>query len=260
MTPACALDAMSEPIRLHVAVLIEEQRQPNAWEAWRFRIEDVVPDEGQFGSAPRVLRDDGRNLLRLHPGLEVALHRDEAEGYYLNLSSGAPVWFVMWRVDDADPSRAWPELVTLSYDVAGRLLEAQERVDNVPLRGERSRGCRPTPTRTTSPSPRSATAGVVSCAGRAATERADAGFLSRWSRRKVQAREGVVLEESAPVLPRRAAPPTPVAPAVAVGGHADAAGRRAARSHQAAATDPGGRGGIDARVRLQPLRRARRRR
>jgi hypothetical protein len=127
---------MDANTRLPVAVLIEEQRQPNAWEAWRFRIDDVVPDEGQFGAAPRVLRDDGRNLLRLHPGLEVALHRDEAEGYYLNLSSGAPVWFVMWRTDDTDPSRAWPELVTLSYDVAGRLLDAQERVDNVPLRGE----------------------------------------------------------------------------------------------------------------------------
>ena len=126
---------MDANTRLQVAVLIEEQREPNAWEAWRFRIEDVVLDEGQYGTASRVLRDDGRNLLRLHPGLAVALHRDEAEGYYLNLSSGAPVWFVMWRADDADPSRAWPELVTLSYDVAGRLLDAQERVDNVPLRG-----------------------------------------------------------------------------------------------------------------------------
>ena len=47
---------MDAPTRLHVAVLIEEQRQPNAWEAWRFRIEDVVPDEGQFGADPRVLR------------------------------------------------------------------------------------------------------------------------------------------------------------------------------------------------------------
>ena len=27
----------------------------------------------------------------------------------------------------------WPELVTLSYNEAGRLLDAQERVDNVPL-------------------------------------------------------------------------------------------------------------------------------
>ena len=127
---------MDVPNRLQVAVLIETQRQPNAWEAWRFRIDDVVPDDGRFGSAPRVLRDDGRQLLRLHPGLQVALHRDEAEGYYLNVSSGAPVWFVMWRVDENDPSRAWPELVTLSYNEAGRLLDAQERVDNAPLSGD----------------------------------------------------------------------------------------------------------------------------
>lgn len=118
---------------LRVAVLMERQRQPNQWEAWRFRIDDVVVDEGGFGDAPRALRDDGQTLLQLHPGFEVVLHRDEAEGYYLNLSSGAPVWFVMWRVDDADPSRAWPELVTPSYNEAGRLLDAQERVDNVPL-------------------------------------------------------------------------------------------------------------------------------
>jgi len=122
--------------RLRVAVLIEHERQPNRWEAWRFRINDVVVDDGHFGDAARTLRDDGHCLLRLHPGLEVALHRDEAEGYYLNLSSGAPVWFVMWRVHDEDPSLAWPELVTLSYNEAGRLLDAQERVDNVPLQGE----------------------------------------------------------------------------------------------------------------------------
>lgn len=107
--------------------------QPNAWEAWRHRVADVVVDDGGFGEAPHTLRDDGRHMLRLHPQLPLALHRDEAEGYYLNLSSGAPVWFVMWRSDDADPSRAWPELVTLSYNEAGRLLDAQERVDNVPL-------------------------------------------------------------------------------------------------------------------------------
>jgi hypothetical protein len=124
---------MDAELRLQVAVVIEEQRQPNAWEEWRFRVDDVVPDEGQFGAAPRLLRDDGRNRLHLHPGLAVSLHRDEAEGYYLNLSSGAPVWFVMWRRGEDDPSRAWPVLVTLSYNEAGRLLDAQERVDNVPL-------------------------------------------------------------------------------------------------------------------------------
>jgi hypothetical protein len=118
---------------LCVAVLIERQRRPSQWEDWRFRIADIQLDEGQFGNEPRQLRDDGHSALFLHPGLPVTLHRDEAEGYYLNLSSGAPVWFVMWRHDESDPPRAWPEFVTLSYDEAGRLLDAQERVDNLPL-------------------------------------------------------------------------------------------------------------------------------
>jgi len=116
-----------------VAVLIERQQQPNEWEAWRFRMVDVLLDEGAFGESPRTLRDDGRTAQTLHPGLGVTLYRDEAEGYYLNLTSGHPVWFVMWRVDDDDPSRAWPELVTLSYNEAGRLMDAQERVETVPL-------------------------------------------------------------------------------------------------------------------------------
>jgi hypothetical protein len=118
---------------ISVAVLIERRRRPSRWEDWRFRIADVTPDPGGFGTAPRVLRDDGETAQILHPGLAVTLYRDEAEGYYLNLSSGAPVWFVMWRIDDDDPSSARPEIVTLSYNEAGRLLDAQERVDNVPL-------------------------------------------------------------------------------------------------------------------------------
>jgi hypothetical protein len=118
---------------LTVAVLIERLKAPSQWEAWRFRIDDVVIDEGQFGAAARVLRDDGQSTLMVHPGMPVALFRDEGEGYYLNLTSGAPAWFVMWRVDDAEPPRAWPEFVTVSYNEAGRMLDAQERVDNVPL-------------------------------------------------------------------------------------------------------------------------------
>lgn len=124
---------MSPLPTLRVAVIIERQRRPNVWEDWRFRISEVLIDQGGFGPEVRTLRDDGQTAIFLHPGLPVGLHKDEGEGYYLNLSSGSPVWFVMWRIADDDPSRAWPEFVTLSYNEAGRLLDAQERVDNVPL-------------------------------------------------------------------------------------------------------------------------------
>jgi hypothetical protein len=119
---------------IRVAVVIEREKAPNRWEDWRFRIAEVLQDDGQFGDTVRVLIDDAKTQRVLHPGLPVTLHADEGEGYYLNLTSGAPVWFVMWRTSDGeDPSRAWPEFVTLSYNEAGRLLDAQERVDNLPL-------------------------------------------------------------------------------------------------------------------------------
>ena len=134
--PSSAQPPASPMTTLRVAVLFERRHRPNAWEDWRFRITEVLVDDGSFGTAPRTLRDDGRTAIFLHPGLTVSLHRDEGEGYHLNLSSGSPVWFVMWRIADDDPSRAWPEFVTLSYNEAGRLLDAQERVDNVPLPAE----------------------------------------------------------------------------------------------------------------------------
>ena len=129
-----------EPKSIRVAVLMSRTRQPNAWEDWRFAVADVTPDDGRFGRLARVLRDDGRQCLELHPGLEVTLRRDECEGYHLNLSADRPVWFVMWRPEGGagagSPPRAVPEIVTLSYDVAGRLMDAQERVDSVPLQGD----------------------------------------------------------------------------------------------------------------------------
>ena len=116
-----------------VAVVMERVAQPNQWEDWRFEVAEVVAGEAAFGDTPRVLRDDGKRCRTLFPGFELSLFRDECEGYYLNLTSGAPVWFVVWRIDDEDPSSARPETVSLSYNEAGRWLDAQEHVDNVPL-------------------------------------------------------------------------------------------------------------------------------
>ena len=128
--------AITQRPSIRVAVVMERETAPNRYEDWRFRIAEVVPDEDAFGSEARVLRDDGKLRRTLHPGFTLELFRDQAQGYHLNLTSDGPVWFVVWRIDDEDPSRAWPETVSLSYDEAGRWLDAQERVDNVPLQPE----------------------------------------------------------------------------------------------------------------------------
>ena len=127
---------MTERPAIDLAIVMQREAAPNQWEAWRHRPVEVLRDDSAFGGKARVLRDDGRVMRTLHPGLRLELFRDECEGYHLNLSSGAPAWFILWRSDDEDASRAWPVAVSVSYNEAGRWLDAQERVDNLPLPSE----------------------------------------------------------------------------------------------------------------------------
>ena len=121
---------------VQVAVVMERVAQPNRWEDWQHRVIEVVADEGGFGSAPRKLHDDGKRSQWLFPGHALELYPDECKGYFLNLTSGAPVWFVLWRADEADASIARPVAVSLSYIEADRWLSADGKVDNVPLQDD----------------------------------------------------------------------------------------------------------------------------
>jgi hypothetical protein len=121
---------------MEVAVIMRRERLANRWQSWRWALEDVVPHESAFGTEPRLLvrSDDGERWL--HPGFTVELFRDDAEGYYLNATTPAPCWFVLWRMEEeasiADEPIARPAMVTLSYHDAGRWLDAQETVEQVP--------------------------------------------------------------------------------------------------------------------------------
>ena len=115
------------------------------WQPWRWSLADVVPHEPAFGTEPRRLRQDEREELWLFPGFAVELFRDDAEGYHLNLASPAPCWFVMWRMDEdtgTNTPLARPVAVSLSYHDAGRWLDAQESVEQVPAAPEVLEGLR----------------------------------------------------------------------------------------------------------------------
>jgi hypothetical protein len=129
-------DTAHEPPAIQVAVVMERIADPNPWEAWQFRVVEVVPDEGVFGAAPRLLRDDGKLARWLHPGHRVALFPDECKGYFLNLTSGRPAWFVSWRDDADDPARVEVTAVSVSYIEADRRMTADEHVENLPLPDE----------------------------------------------------------------------------------------------------------------------------
>jgi len=106
------------------------------WQAWRWVLDSVVENEAAFGTLPRLLLQDEQLQRWLHPGFDVELFRDDAEGYYLNATTDAPCWFVLWRMEE---NPAWgldpmpvPCKVSLSYHDAGRWLDAQETVEQVP--------------------------------------------------------------------------------------------------------------------------------
>ncbi len=106
------------------------------WQPWRWILDSVVQNEAAFGVEPRLLVQDRESQRWLHPGFEVALFRDDAEGYYLNATTDAPCWFVLWRMQESAPAgedpMPLPCKVSLSYHDAGRWLDAQETVEQVP--------------------------------------------------------------------------------------------------------------------------------
>jgi hypothetical protein len=114
---------------IEVAVVMRRAPQANRWQPWRWELADVVAQEPGFGTEPRLLRKEGDEEHWLHPGFTVELFRDEAEGYYLNVATPAPAWFVAWRMED---EFARPAFLTLSYNEAARWLDAQETVEQVP--------------------------------------------------------------------------------------------------------------------------------
>lgn len=129
---------------VQVAVLMRRERVPGAmsrWQAWRWVLHDVVghdqlPPDAQGDTQPRCLRQTDDEQVWMHPGFTVSLHRDDAPGYYLNSTSPAPCWFVLWRMEEepriSDEVMAVPVMVSLSYHDAGRWLDAQEQVEQVP--------------------------------------------------------------------------------------------------------------------------------
>ncbi len=126
---------MSPRPSIEVAVIMRRQRIANRWQPWRWVLDDVVPQEAAFGKEPRILHQSEDEVRWLHPGFTVELFRDDAEGYYLNVTTAAPCWFVLWRMEEEGPAGqepiARPTMVSLSYHDAGRWLDAQETVEQV---------------------------------------------------------------------------------------------------------------------------------
>ena len=122
---------------VRVAVLMRRVPVTGAaarWQAWRWQLDDVVLQQPQHGETPHRLYDNDSGQCWIFPGFTVQLFRDDAEGYALNADTPAPGWFVLWRLPEGADEQTPPEpqAVSLSYHDAGRWLDAQETVEQVP--------------------------------------------------------------------------------------------------------------------------------
>jgi Protein of unknown function (DUF3305) len=132
---------------LEVSVIM--RREPivgamSRWQTHRWVLENVVlageaSDILIEKTATRIIINNENDSIErwIHDGYRVELFADDAEGYYLNVSTDAPCWFVLWRMEEeasiTEEPIAKPEMVSLSYHDAGRWLDAQETVEQVPL-------------------------------------------------------------------------------------------------------------------------------
>ncbi len=82
--------------------------------------------------APRALRQCGEEEEYLFPGLELRLHKDEAESYYHNLMADSPQLYVIARIDENDQSMV-PFHVSTSFDEANAYLEVDDEVYSVAM-------------------------------------------------------------------------------------------------------------------------------
>jgi hypothetical protein len=117
-----------------IAVIVERLQLSGRWGGERWETVGVLPDfavrESDPGApAQRLFGDGEREQFRV-AGLALELFRDEAEGYFLNLSSPVPKVFVMLRLEDGF---ARPVLATASYAEGARLIDSGEQVDGVAM-------------------------------------------------------------------------------------------------------------------------------
>jgi hypothetical protein len=111
------------------AVIMQRRLVQSRWQSEAWEPVGVLADYEEK-DAPRVVLEQESVTQWLYPGFRIELRRDEADGYYMNMTTDEPSVFVLWRMEEG---RAVPQFVTVSYAEAARWMDAGESVDRVPM-------------------------------------------------------------------------------------------------------------------------------
>ncbi len=111
-------------------VLIHEDRPMDRWRVARWHVRGVVAGRAA-AAGRRLLRCGDRSQQWLIGGLELRLFRDEAEGYWFNLSGDRPRLFVICRPEPGGGMA--PFLITADGEEAAAYEEGDDQVFPVPM-------------------------------------------------------------------------------------------------------------------------------
>jgi hypothetical protein len=124
----CMSDVLTTTRSYPLAVIMQRTALVNRWVDEQWEVKGIVRDSSPEGSEPRVIVKNADCTQFLYPGHRLELTRDEAEGYYLNITSPEPKVFVLWRWIDGT---AKPQRLTVSYGEGTRWADSGEQVDGV---------------------------------------------------------------------------------------------------------------------------------
>jgi hypothetical protein len=110
-----------------IAVVMQRRPVKSRWADSMWEPHGVLADPG---GAARLLREADGVTQWLYPGFKLVLHKDELEGYYMNVSAPEPRVFILWRMEGEN---ALPVEVTVSSDEAARWLDGGHSVDGVAI-------------------------------------------------------------------------------------------------------------------------------
>jgi hypothetical protein len=110
-----------------IGVIMQRRPAKSRWADVVWEPLGVVPGSS---TGKKLLLEQAGLAQWLHDGFKLELHRDEAEGYYLNLTAPDPRVFILWRMD-AD--EALPVHVTVSSEEAARWMDGGHSVDGVKM-------------------------------------------------------------------------------------------------------------------------------
>ncbi len=119
---------MQQP-SFEVSVVMQRRQIVNRWQSDMWEPVAVVSEPNPANKPVCISGSNGVERW-MFPTLPVALRREEAEGYYLNISTSTPRVFIMWGFED---ELGVPQAVSASYNDACSWMDAGEQVDSVAM-------------------------------------------------------------------------------------------------------------------------------